>query len=456
MQDLSPPFVKSLSDLLGDRLLQKAEALAPFSKDESAGLIPVVPQLVALPQNTQEVSQIAQLCSQYGVFLTPWGAGTGKSGGAVAVAGGLLISLSRMDKILSIDHENATATVQPGLILADFQSHVENLGFYYPPDPASAKWCSLGGNVAENAAGPSTLKYGVTRNYLLELEAVLISGEVIRCGRKTAKGVTGYDLVSLLCGSEGTLALITEITLKIIAKPRHIYTALAAFASDVAAANAVQAIRAQGLVPRALEFVDRLCIEITPQLKNIVPDAQAMLIIECDGMSQEAVFNELKEAVELAGQAGAIHTVLANDARQRREIWDARFKLSEATKKLRKFKVSEDIVVPVNKITEMVAFVASLGPRHGWYTCSFGHAGDGNLHVQILFDDEDLTKLNVVLTELFTKTIELGGTLSGEHGIGIAKKAFMHLEQSLVLRELQQRIKLAFDPHGLLNPQKIF
>lgn len=431
-------------------------SLLRYSKDESTGIKACVPQCVALAQTTLEVSEIARLCTRYQISLTPWGAGTGKSGGAITADGGIILSLELMNKIISVDECNLTAKIEPGVVLADFQLAVEKLGLFYPPDPASAQWCTIGGNVAENAGGPSALKYGVTSDYILTLEIVLMSGEIIKCGKETAKGVTGYDLVSLLCGSEGTLAIITAITVALLVKPRFVATVLVTCASEKAAAQSVANILRQGLVPRALEYIDRISLAAAPNWLGASDGARAALIIECDGPNEDVLLQEMQEIIAIVEIEGATYSQVATDEVKRRQLWDMRKGLSAAIRKLRAYKTSEDICVPLSAIPHMVEFVAELGLKYDWITCCFGHAGDGNLHVQILYDEEDQLRLDGILRELFTETVRLGGTLSGEHGIGLAKKDFMHIEQSPSLINLQKNIKRSFDPSGLLNPGKIW
>lgn len=408
--------------------------LETCSHDETPGLERLLPIGVAQPQNTQEVQEVVRLCIREGKYLTARGAGTGKAGGCNPASNSIVIDFSKLNQILEINAENLTARVQPGVILADLKQAVEAKNLFYPPDPNSFKWCTLGGNVGTNAAGPSALKYGSTRDYVLGLEVVLANGEIMRLGKQTVKGVTGYDLVSLICGSEGTLALVTEITVKLLPKPKSLQTALLRFDSNENALKAVSQILSQGYLPKTLEYMDAACMQGKPAL-----------LIEYDGDDEQ---------IE---SLGAIDTQVALDEKQRRAIWDQRRLMSEYLKKRAKYKISEDIVVPRNKILEFTSELERLGVKHGVQTASFGHAGDGNLHAQILFD-EDLKsqKIDEILHELFSLTIKLNGTISGEHGIGLAKKPYLRLEQSESLIALQKAIKKVWDPAGLLNPGKIF
>lgn len=408
--------------------------LEACSHDETPGLERLLPIGVAQPQNTQEVQEVVRTCVREGKYFTARGAGTGKAGGCNPASNTIVINFSRMNQILEISPENLTARVQPGVILADFKQAVEAQNLFYPPDPNSLKWCTIGGNISTNAAGPSALKYGSTRDYVLGLEVVLANGEIMRLGKQTVKGVAGYDLVSLVCGSEGTLALVTEITLKLLPKPKNLQTALLRFDSNESALQAVSQILARGYLPRTLEYMDAACMQGKP-----------VLLIEYDGDDEQI------ESV------GAIETQVATDEKQRRAIWDQRRLMSEHLKKRAKHKISEDIVVPRNQILRFTEELERLGTKHGVQTASFGHAGDGNLHAQILFD-EDLRpqKIDEILHELFSLTIKLNGTISGEHGIGLAKKPYLHLEQSESLIALQKAIKKVWDPNGIFNPGKIF
>ena len=434
------------------------DSLRAASKDETPNLAPSRPDVVVRPGTAVEVAAVVRACADARVYVTPRGAGTGKSGGCVAVHGGVVLQLDRLNRTLSIDAADLVAVVEPGVILGELQAACEERGLFYPPDPASLAMCTIGGNVAENAGGPNALKYGVTGDYVIGLECVLPTGELVQTGRKTSKGVAGYDLVSLLVGSEGTLAVVTKITLKLLPLPRHVATAIAAFPSSEHASRAVSAILAAGILPRTLEYLDHGSIEAVRALNppyRFGPGVTAALLVETDGDSESATMETLTRALEIATAQGAGDALLATDARQRRDIWATRRMLSEATRRIKKRKVSEDIVVPRTKIPEMVARTAALGEKHGLATCSFGHAGDGNLHTQILFDDESETpKVEALLDDLFAATLELGGTITGEHGVGLSKKKYLPLEQSEDVLALQRRIKDAFDPHGILNPGK--
>lgn len=447
-------------DLLGSQnVLESDEARQKASRDETHGLSPYLPDAVLLPLNHEHVVGIARICSAHRIAMTPRGAGTGKSGGCVPVEGGVVLDFSRMNRIIDVNSTDFTAVVEPGVVLGHFQRHVEALGLYYPPDPASLEWCTLGGNVAENAGGPSAVKYGVTRDYLLGLRLVFADGRSMRIGKKTIKGVTGLDLVSLLCGSEGVLAFITEITLRLLPRPTFVQAALCLFESREAAVAASVKARACGAQPRCIEFVDSGSLEALRVSGRITNQpfggASALLLVEVDGSNSEQLLDAFARMdAAFVGQR-YLGMVLAKDEKERREFWDIRRSLSEATKKLSKFKVSEDVVVPLSRLNEFLDDADVLSRKHGIRICTFGHAGDGNLHVQVLFDDEKIKKrLPSILGELFEIVLRHKGTLTGEHGVGVAKKRFLSLEQETDVIDLQRRIKIAFDPIGLLNPGK--
>ncbi|MBI5495571.1 MAG: FAD-binding protein [Deltaproteobacteria bacterium] len=450
-----------LRDICGpSHVKTDADALAPYGHDETHGLTPIPPDAVVLPGNTREVAEVMRACASLELPVVPRGAGTGRSGGCVPAHGGVVVALTRMAAVNEIDPSDGVAVVEPGVILGAFQQRVEAEGWFYPPDPASLADCTLGGNVAENAGGPRAVKYGVTRDYLLGLEAVLPTGETVRMGRRSQKGVAGYDLAGLMCGSEGTLAILTSLTLRIIPRPPVVQTGVMAFASAQDAARTVTAVLARGIRPRTLEYLDALTLDAVRPLGGYAfpADARAALIIEADGVSEDAVWEELRRAAEVATAHGAQEVVLAQDEAQRRRIWDTRHKLSAATRQLTGHKVSEDVVVPRGRVPEMVARLAATGERHGLRVGAFGHAGDGNLHVQVIFNDPVAQKAQVeaCLREVTVEALQLGGSVSGEHGVGLAKRALLELEQGPEVIALQKRIKAAFDPRGILNPGKVF
>lgn len=432
------------------------ETRLAYARDESEA-IGRTPDVVVFAQSREDIQATLEIAERCGVPVTPRAGGTGRTGGAVPVAGGILLSTAALSRIKEIRKADLIAIVEPGVITGDMHAAAENEGLFYPPDPNSWKSCMIGGNVAENAGGPRAFKYGVTREYVLGLEACLMGGRVLRPGKRTVKGVTGYDVTALLVGSEGTLGVFTEVTLRLVRKPPTIATVLALFDDVHACANAVGAVIATGLVPRCLELLDRATLEaVRSQGSAIDPRAGAMLLIELDGDGTlESELERLGEA--LAAVQGVVDVVVAQDASQRDRLWAARKMLSRATRKLTRHKLSEDIVVPRTKIPELLTRVDRLCEETRVQHLTYGHAGDGNLHVNFLWnDDSERDAVNRSIEGLMRMTIELGGTLSGEHGIGVTKQQYLAIEQSAELIDLQRDIKRAFDPKELLNPGKIF
>ena len=440
-----------------DQLRVDEAARQDYGRDESdTGEFP--PDAVALPESTSEVSAVFRLCQAAGVPYTPVGARSGKSGGSLPLAGGISVSLERLRRILSISTEDLTAEVEPGVITGDLMRAAEAKGLFYPPDPASFDLCSIGGNVAENAGGPRALKYGVTRDYVLGLTWVLPGGEVLEIGRRTIKGVAGYDLVGLFVGSEGTLGVATRITLQLIPLPKHVRTALAVFGSVLDAARAVSAVLAAGILPRALELMDEMSIRaVDGRGFHFPPGAGAAVIAEVDGNAEDGTFAELAALGEICERHGAKEVVAAQDEDQRQKLWAARRTVSTALRALKPFKISEDIAVPRSRIPDAVRRIRAMGEELGLAVATYGHAGDGNLHANILFDRPgERPKVDEAVERMLKIAIELGGTITGEHGVGYAKRDYLELEQSPAVIELQRRIKRLLDPAGLLNPGKMF
>jgi glycolate oxidase len=432
-------------------------ATEQYETDESGyGRYP--PQAVVQARNAQDVQAVLSYARPRKLPVVPWGRGSGKSGAALAERGGIVLSLEKMDRILEVSREDMVCVVEPGVILENLQKAVEAQGLFYPPDPNSQAMCSIGGNLAHNAGGPRALKYGVTRDYVLGVEAVLPTGELIKCGHRSWKGVAGYDLTQLLVGSEGTLAVITKAMLKVIPLPRAVSTMLAFFPDEDAAALGVQKIFGAGLLPRACELLDGPTMRyVSPKAPFKFPEnVGGALIVEHDGNSDDAVMEELARSGEMCTEAGAIDVVAAQDEAQRRRIWETRRMISVALMSVRPFKISEDVAVPRGKLVELIRRVRGIGARHDIPTACYGHAGDGNLHVNLLFASaEERAKSHAAVDEVLQAAIDLGGTITGEHGIGLAKRAFLAKEQSRDVIELQRRLKKAFDPDDLLNPGKI-
>jgi glycolate oxidase len=442
-----------------ERLLRDPERLEPYARDESdLGRFP--PDVAVLAASTAEVREVLAVAARHRVPVVPVAARTGKSGGSLAVRGGIALSLERMNRILEVSPEDLVARVEPGVVTGALQAEVERHGLFYPPDPNSLDSCTIGGNVAENAGGPRALKYGVTREYVLGLTAVLPTGEVLRTGRRTIKGVAGYDLTALLVGSEGTLGVVTEVTLKLLPRPAHVATALVCFADVAAAARAVSRVLAQGVVPRCLELIDDVSVAAIARGASpfrLPPGAGAALLVETDGNDADQVLAEMgRVAAAVQGDAAGEVLVAQNEA-QRREIWETRKFLSVSLRQLHPLKLSEDVAVPRSRIPEMVARSREIGARHGLLVATYGHAGDGNLHANVLFDrEEERPRVEAAVAEILRAAVDLGGTITGEHGVGLAKRDFLAYEQGAELVALQRRLKALFDPLGLLNPGKIF
>ena len=438
-------------------MLTSDEACDRYVADESEA-VGVRPCAVVLAQTSDDIQAALAVAREAEVPITPRAAGTGRTGGAVPVAGGIVLETLGMKSIKEIDRREGIAVVEPGVVLADLYRAVEAEGWFYPPDPNSLESCALGGNVAENAGGPRAFKYGVTRDYVLGMEALLIGGQRLKVGRRTLKGVTGYDVTALLVGSEGTLAVFSEITVQLVPKPEAVTTLLALFPSLASAAASVAEMTGPArLVPRCIELLDASTLEAMRQAGNSIDTrANAMLLIEVDG--DEAACDAQAERVGSAcDAAGAIEVLVAQEASQRDRLWSARREMSRAVRRLSKKKLSEDIVVPRQRVGELLERLARIGEREQVRTLTYGHAGDGNLHCNFLWNEEDeVPRVERAIEALFREVIDLGGTLSGEHGIGVLKAPYLPLEQSAALIDLQKDLKRAFDPRNLLNPGKIF
>jgi glycolate oxidase len=417
------------------------------------------PDLVVFPSSADEVSQILLLANKYRFPVIPRGQGSGLTGGSVPINGGVVITFTRMNKILEVDTKNLVAVVEPGVITFVFQEEVAKYGLFYPPDPASYKYSSIGGNVAECSGGPNSMKYGVTRDYVLGLEVVKATGEIITTGVKTMKGVVGYDLTRLFVGSEGTLGVITKIILKLIPAPEAKATILALFKKVEDTAEAVSGIVAAKIVPSTIEFMDRASIRCSEQANpmGIPEDIEGLLLIEIDGNADSIqALSEKIKAVLIEHNADEVK--LTQDPVEADKLWQARRVVSQATYNLNPVKIAEDVVVPRSNIPRLIRFLEETGRKHGIPILSFGHAGDGNFHVSLMIKEteEDYAKAHRAVEEIFSETIRLGGTLSGEHGIGTAKAPYISMELAPEVIETMKSIKRVFDPNNILNPGKIF
>jgi glycolate dehydrogenase FAD-linked subunit len=456
---ISTTLLNRISGIVGKKyLLTTHKEMVEFAAD--ATKITHMPDVVAFPENSEQISRILKLATENGFPVVPRGAGTGMSGGAIPVRGGVVLAMDRLNRIISVDRDNLIAKVEPGVITADLQQAVEDLGLFYPPDPASLKVSTLGGNIAECAGGLRAVKYGVTRDYVLGLTMVLPTGEIIKTGVETRKGVAGYDLVRLIAGSEGTLAVITAMTLRLVPKPETKRTMVAYFENVSLAVQTVSEIIRNKIVPAILEFMDRLCIDCVREEMHLdLPEnAGAMLLIEVDG-TPELVAHQARIVENLCGQCGAMAFKAAKDHESAEALWEARRNVSPSLLKLRPHKINEDIVVPRSRLAELVSFLKTVSMEYDPPIPAFGHAGDGNIHVNIMLDKEDPVQLKngqSIVKALFKKVIDMGGTITGEHGIGITKSPYLEMEIPVEGIQLMKRIKKAFDPEGILNPGKIF
>lgn len=458
MNTLSPEFIARAVTIVGSaHARQDDRSLEIYGVDALKRGHPA--DLVVLPGSTEEVAALAALCQETRVPLVVRGGGTGYTGGAVPLHGGVVASLERLNRILEIDQDNLLARVQPNVITGDLQEAVERVGLFYPPDPASLKESAIGGNVAECAGGPRAFKYGTTRRYVLGLEAVLPTGEIIRTGSKAVKNVVGYDLTQLLVGSEGTLAIFTEIMLRLVPLPPARTALRASFATIEDAVEAVgKLIRARS-VPAALELIDAECLAAVSAYTGtpLAPAGTgAALVIEVDGV---AVTDEMALVEMACRRAGALEVQRARTDAEWNEVWRLRRELSASLKLISPARINHDVVVPRGRIPELFRLIAQLRARSGMRIPCFGHAGDGNIHVNLMLDpgeSRESPRAREAERALFEGVVALEGSISGEHGIGFSKAPYLGLELSVAEIALMKRIKVAFDPHGILNPGKIF
>lgn len=445
-----------LEDIFGPALSRAPEDLHVHGYDATGLHFP--PEAVAWPTEAAQVAAALRLATEEGFAVVPRGAGSGLSGGALPVRGGLVLALGRMNRILEIDTQDMLAVVEPGVVCQHLQREAARRGLFYPPDPASLSFSTLGGNVAENAGGARAVKYGVTRDYVLGLQAALPTGELIQTGVRTLKGVVGYDLTRLLVGSEGTLAVITRIVLRLLARPETRRTVAAQFRLFEEAAQAAAAIRAAGLLPATLEYMDRAALACAEDyLKIGLPaNIDALLLIDCDGRPSR-VAEEVALVREACLAAGAASVEVAEDEARSEALWQARRAVSPAVFRLGPNKTSEDIAVPCSRLAEIVRAIHRIGQEQRLTVLSYGHAGDGNLHVNFMVDRSDpevMARSEEAVRALFAETLRLGGTISGEHGVGLTKAPYLGMELGPEVLALMGRLKRAFDPAGILNPGK--
>jgi glycolate oxidase len=461
---VTPSFVDKLNKMLKpEQVTAEKEQLSKYGRDETEDLL-FYPEIVVKPGTPEEVSAIVKLCNEERIPVTTRGAGTGLSGAALPVKGGLLLSMEKFNRIVEIDERNLQATVEPGVINYIFQEEVKKKGLFYPPDPASWGSCSLGGNIAHSSGGPKAVKYGTTRDYVLNLQVVLPGGEIIWTGANTLKYSTGYNLTHLMVGSEGTLGVITKIVFRLIPLPAADLLMLVPFRSAEDACTAVGQVFMAGITPSAMEFMERDAIEWSIRYSGEVnfevrPEWQALLLIEVDGNNTEVLMQDCEKISEVMQANGCDEILFAESAEQKNALWKIRRKVGEAVKSNSVYK-EEDTVVPRAELPVLLKGVKEIGNKYGFHSVCYGHAGDGNLHVNIIKGDLDETRwkndLPKGITEIFNLCKKLGGTISGEHGIGLVQKDYMPIVFSQHHLDLMRGIKHVFDPNGILNPGKIF
>ena len=462
-QAISDNHILYFQQILGERCITNEALRADYGHDHTEDLL-FVPEVVLKPETTEEVSKIMRFCFENNIPVTPSGARTGLSGGALPVHGGVVLSMERFNKIIEIDEKNHQVTVEPGVITQVLQEAVREVGLFYPPDPASKGSCFIGGNVSENSGGPKAVKYGVTKDYVLNLEVVLPNGEIIWTGANVLKNATGYNLTQLIVGSEGTLGILTKIVLRLIPHPTDDLLMLVPFYDAEKACEAVAAIFRAGITPSGLEFMERDALlwtmkyetEATIEVKD---NHAAHLLIEVDGFDVDALMRTCEDIMIVLENFDTDEIMFAESQAQKDQLWKLRRKVGEAVKAHSVYK-EEDTVVPRYELPKLLSAVKRIGNQYGFKSVCYGHAGDGNLHVNIIkgelsdeFWNNELTK---AISELFQEVIALGGTISGEHGIGLVQKPYMPLAFNEVQLNLMRSIKNVFDPKGILNPGKIF
>jgi glycolate oxidase len=461
---LAVEHLEAFKNICGEKyVFVDEEVLHNYAHDETEDLH-FLPDVVIKPGSANEISAILNICNQYKIPVTPRGAGTGLSGGALPHLGGVLLSIERLNKIIHVDERNLQVITEPGVITEVLQNAVKEKGLFYPPDPSSRGSCMIGGNIAENSGGPKAVKYGVVKDYVLNLEVVLPTGEIIWTGANVLKNATGYNLTQLMVGSEGTLGIVTKAVLKLIPLPKLDILMLVPFKNPVDACAAVSAIFAAGYVPSAMEFMERDAIEWSMRYVDncIVPmddETQAHLLIEVDGNDMDVLMKEMEGISEVAMNFNPGEILFAEDAQQKAELWKLRRRVGEAVKSHSIYK-EEDTVVPRAELPTLLQGVKDIGSKYGFKSVCYGHAGDGNLHVNIikgdLSDEQWNGSLKDGIVEIFELVKSLGGTISGEHGIGLVQKEYLPIVFDSVQMRLMKAIKALFDPNNILNAGKIF
>lgn len=456
--------IEAFQKIVGiENVIIDSEHLNFYAKDETETL-KFIPDIAIKPSTAEEIAAIFLICNEYKIPVTPRGAGTGLSGGALPQLGGVVISTEKMNRILEIDERNLQVTTEPGVITEVLQNAVKEKGLFYPPDPSSRGTCFIGGNIAENSGGPKAVKYGVVKDYVLNLEVVLPTGEIIWTGANVLKNSTGYNLTQLVVGSEGTLGLVTKIVLKLIPHPKFDLLMLAPFNDLEKASEAVSAIFRAGFTPSALELVEIDALKIVSEMvdSHAVPvndDIAAHLIIEVDGNNLDVLMQEMEQIGLLLEEFGVGEIFFADDAQQKEELWKLRRRTAEFVK-MKGYTIEEDVVVPRAELPTLVKGIKVLGIKYDFHAVCYGHAGDGNLHVRIkkegIKDSHENAEMKIILREMFALVYKLGGTISGEHGIGLIQKGFMDIVFKEKNLDLMRAIKKAFDPNNILNAGKIF
>ncbi|MBA3633631.1 MAG: FAD-binding protein [Acidobacteria bacterium] len=454
-----PEVLEKLQKIVGaENVLIEPEKVEPYGADAVKEKFP--PEAVVFPESTTQIVKILKLANEYLFPVTARGGGVGYTGGAVPVDGGIVIGTDRMNKIIEINPDDLYVICQPGLTTYALQQAVEKYGLLFPPDPASYKDSFIGGNIAENAGGMRTPKYGVTKHSVLGLEVVTATGEVIRTGGRTVKNVVGFDLTGLMCGSEGLLGIITEATLKLLPMPEVTSTVRASFKTMKEACEVLTKFTPEGLLPMAMEVIDRNCVGAIEQnyAFGLSKEAGAILLVAVDGFREEVTRNA--QTIEcILQENGGFDVVCAESKEEEDKLWDVRRAISPSLMKYGSLKINEDVVVPRSKVPELIAEIEEIGRRHNTFVANFGHAGDGNIHVNFLCNREDadsIARARQCVKETFALSVELGGSISGEHGIGYVKAAYLDMAIDQPTLEIMKAIKRVFDPNGILNPGKMF
>ena len=464
MNKVTPAIIEQFKNIVGESfLLTDTESIEKYGKDETENLF-YAPEVIAKPRTAQEISALLKICNEHVIPVTPRGGGTGLTGGALPHLGGLVISMERFNRILEIDERNLQVTTEPGVITEVLQNAVKEKGLFYPPDPASKGSCFIGGNISENSGGPKAVKYGVVKDYVLNLEVVLPTGEIIWTGSNVLKNATGYNITQLIVGSEGTLGIVTKIVLRLIPHPKYDLLMLAPFNSLEKASEAVSAIFRAGITPSAMELMEIDAISLAAKITDstsipLTEGLAAHLIIEVDGNNLDVLMNEMEAISEVLNNYEVGELYFADDTQQKNELWKIRRKANEASV-MAGYTIEEDTVVPRAELPKLIKGVKALGDANGFKVVCYGHAGDGNLHIRInhptikkSFESEEM---QTILTALFEIVKGLGGTISGEHGIGLIQKSYMPVMFDKVTLNLMRGIKATFDPNNILNRGKIF